>query len=42
MGQTLLTVPRETDIPPALTQLARWSIAGGVVQTAGDARAGAA
>jgi hypothetical protein len=26
MGQTLLTVPRETDIPPALTQLARWSI----------------
>ena len=33
MGQTLLTVPRETDIPPALTQLARWSITDGVVQT---------
>ncbi|HET7188750.1 MAG TPA: DNA replication/repair protein RecF [Gemmatimonadaceae bacterium] len=33
MGQTLLTVPRETDIPPALTQLTRWSIASGVVHT---------
>ena len=33
MGQTLLTVPRETDIPPALTQLARWSIVDGVVHT---------
>jgi DNA replication and repair protein RecF len=31
MGQTLLTVPRESDIPPALTRLARWSITGGVV-----------
>jgi DNA replication and repair protein RecF len=40
MGQTLLTVPRETDIPPALTQLARWSIAGGIVR--GGVRAGAA
>ena len=29
MGQTLLTVPRESDIPPALTRLARWRIAGG-------------
>ena len=27
MGQTLLTVPRESDIPPALTRLARWTIA---------------
>ena len=31
MGQTLLTVPRESDIPPALTQLVRWSIADGQV-----------
>ena len=30
MGQTVLTVPRESDIPPALTQLARWRIADGV------------
>jgi DNA replication and repair protein RecF len=33
LGQTLLTVPRESDIPPALTQLARWSIADGIVRT---------
>lgn len=32
MGQTLLTVPRESDIPPALTQLARWRIAGGEIE----------
>ena len=32
MGQTLLTVPRESDIPPALTQLARWRIAGGDIE----------
>jgi hypothetical protein len=25
-------VPRETDIPPALTQLTRWSIADGIVR----------
>ncbi|MEP6732373.1 MAG: DNA replication and repair protein RecF [bacterium] len=31
MGQTVLTVPRESDIPPALTQLSRWHIADGVV-----------
>ena len=31
MGQTLLTVPRESDIPPALTELARWYISDGVV-----------
>jgi DNA replication and repair protein RecF len=42
MGQTLLTVPRETDIPPALTQLARWSIEDGVVRTGDAAQAGAA
>jgi DNA replication and repair protein RecF len=42
MGQTLLTVPRESDIPPALTQLARWSIAEGVVHTGDAERAGAA
>jgi DNA replication and repair protein RecF len=42
MGQTLLTVPRETDIPPALTRLTRWSIAGGVVAADGDERRGAA
>ena len=41
MGQTLLTVPRESDIPPALTTLARWRIAAGVV-THDDAHAGAA
>jgi DNA replication and repair protein RecF len=44
MGQTVLTVPRESDIPPALTQLPRWRIADGVVRTgdASDVRAGAA
>ena len=42
MGQTLLTVPRESDIPPALTQLSRWSIADGVVHGGEGAQAGAA
>jgi DNA replication and repair protein RecF len=42
MSQTLLTVPRETDIPPALTQLARWSITSGIVHDDGGVRAGAA
>jgi DNA replication and repair protein RecF len=44
MGQTILMVPRESDIPPALTQLTRWSIAGGVVYMDGvpDTRSGAA
>lgn len=37
MGQTILTVPRETDIPPALSRLTRWRIAGGEV-TQNDAR----
>ena len=41
MGQTLLTVPRESDIPPALSSLARWRIAAGVV-TLDGAHAGAA
>jgi DNA replication and repair protein RecF len=41
MGQALLTVPRESDIPPALTRLARWGIAGGVVHGSG-VQAGAA
>ena len=34
MGQTVLTVPRESDIPPALTRLARWRIEDGVVRPA--------
>jgi DNA replication and repair protein RecF len=45
MGQTILTVPRESDTPPALTALARWRIADGIVSTsAGETRlsAGAA
>ena len=43
MGQTLLTVPRESDIPPELSQLARWRIADGIVSGDGaSARAGAA
>ena len=42
MGQTLLTVPRESDIPPALTTLRRWRIAGGVVSGDDALHAGAA
>ena len=42
MGQTLLTVPRESDIPPALTRLTRWSIAGGTIAADGGAQRGAA
>jgi DNA replication and repair protein RecF len=41
MGQTLLTVPRESDIPSALSSLARWRIVAGVV-TRDGAHAGAA
>jgi DNA replication and repair protein RecF len=37
MGQTVLVVPRESDIPSALTPLARFRIAGGVVTAAADA-----
>lgn len=42
MGQTILTVPRETDIPPALTQLERWRIEGGIVRSDRGVRQGAA
>jgi DNA replication and repair protein RecF len=42
MGQTLLTVPRESDIPPALTTLRRWRIEGGVVSGNDLRHAGAA
>ena len=44
MGQTVLTVPRESDIPAALSALSRWRIADGVVEAddACDAQAGAA
>ena len=44
MGQTVLTVPRESDIPPALSQLDRWRIANGVVFNSVEpaAQAGAA
>jgi DNA replication and repair protein RecF len=31
MGQTILAVPRSTDIPPELTSLPRWSIRSGVI-----------
>jgi DNA replication and repair protein RecF len=41
MGQTVLTVPRESDIPPALTRLERWHIAGGEISRP-DAQEGAA
>ena len=34
IGQTLLAVPRLSDIPPEMTQLERWSIAGGVLSRA--------
>jgi DNA replication and repair protein RecF len=37
MGQTVLTVPRESDIPPALTQLSHWRIVDGVVDMSGGA-----
>ncbi len=37
MGQTVLVVPREGDIPRALTQLARYRVAGGVVTAVADA-----
>jgi ABC-type lipoprotein export system ATPase subunit len=30
-GQTVLVVPRSTDIPEGLTRLERWRIAGGVL-----------
>ena len=30
-GQTILAVPRESDIPPGLTRLARWRVERGVL-----------
>jgi DNA replication and repair protein RecF len=42
MGQTLLTVPRESDIPPALTRLTRWTIEGGVISAGDGVHRGAA
>jgi DNA replication and repair protein RecF len=34
IGQTLLAVPRPSDIPPEMTQLERWSITSGVLRRA--------
>ncbi len=34
-GQTILAVPRESDIPRGLTRLARWRISAGVITPAG-------
>lgn len=34
-GQTILAVPRESDIPQGLTRLARWRISAGVIAPAG-------
>jgi DNA replication and repair protein RecF len=34
-GQTILAVPRESDIPEGLTRLARWRIAAGTLSAAG-------
>jgi DNA replication and repair protein RecF len=36
-GQTILAVPRESDIPQGLTRLARWRISAGVIAPAGTA-----
>lgn len=38
-GQTILAVPRESDIPQGLTRLARWRISAGVIAPAGAAAA---
>ncbi len=38
-GQTILAVPRESDIPEGLTSLARWRISAGVIAPAGAALA---
>jgi DNA replication and repair protein RecF len=35
LGQTILAVPRESDIPPELTRLERWRIADGVLTRGG-------
>ena len=42
LGQTVLTVPRESDIPPALSNLARWHISGGQISGGDSATEGAA
>jgi DNA replication and repair protein RecF len=34
-GQTILAVPRESDIPDGLTRLSRWRISAGVITSAG-------
>ena len=34
-GQTILAVPRESDIPEGLTRLSRWRISAGVISAAG-------
>ena len=36
IGQAILAVPRDSDIPPELTRLARWRIAAGVVTALDD------
>jgi DNA replication and repair protein RecF len=36
LGQTVLAVPRSSDIPPELTRLERWRIAGGVLAPVAD------
>jgi DNA replication and repair protein RecF len=41
IGQTMLTVPRESEIPPEFTRLARWRVAGGVVRAPDGAGAAA-
>jgi len=38
-GQTVLAVPRESDIPGSLTQLVRHGITGGVITPVGPERA---
>lgn len=38
-GQTILAVPRESDIPEGLTRLARWRISSGVIESSGAATA---
>jgi recombinational DNA repair ATPase RecF len=36
LGQTLLAVPRSSDIPPELTRLERWRIASGALMPFAD------
>ncbi|MFI5245704.1 MAG: DNA replication/repair protein RecF [Gemmatimonadales bacterium] len=37
LGQTILCVPREDEIPPAFTRLKRWRVEDGVFSTSGEA-----